>query len=264
LLALPRAADTLAAYKPRPTGGLEKRVNQQVVIAIGTGQNRDDAVKFLNDLGALAAAADAMSRASVKDVAPDTMVRYAPNFSDFDGKWRSMVSELATSAAAGQPIDAAKLDRLQGAPALIDALHDAANVDQSLAAVPALAQWVDWTIAQSQCDEALKDYRDALHGAFAGFISDTNHAGREFDRNRRRDEPLLRLLLQSGAKADECSHLPSGLAGDLAKLATPLDGAPYAAQRVASFWIELRAIAPDDKRDIMMDTALRHIADELK
>jgi hypothetical protein len=50
---------------------------------------------------------------------------------------------------------------------------------------------------------------------------------------------VIDLVKDAGSRADACAALPVGVAGELSKLVTPLNGAPFADERFASLGLTL-------------------------
>ncbi|MGA2497428.1 MAG: hypothetical protein ABSH20_06785, partial [Tepidisphaeraceae bacterium] len=58
----------------------------------------------------------------------------------------------------------------------------------------------------------------------------------------RRYRPLVAMLVRDGAYRDQCAAMPTGLAGVASSLATPLDGAPFATERLTAFTADIYRI----------------------
>jgi hypothetical protein len=263
---MPASLDTLGAYKPRPHGGLERRITLAAVAATATTKSpaRADAANLLKQTVALAAAADALHRRPVANVPADIAQNYAANTLDaFDTKWNAMVTDAASQLAAGTA-DSAVIQRLDLARQMLDALNRAILLEQQLHDADVLARWADWAIAPQQLREVFIPWRDALANAFDGFVHDRPDSMDQWAQRNRRDQPLFNLLSEASQYADACRQLPTGLPGAIARLATPLNNQTFAAERFATLGLQLLIAAPVDDAESTARQVLRHLANTLR
>ncbi|MGH7213683.1 MAG: hypothetical protein ACREIT_02820 [Tepidisphaeraceae bacterium] len=239
---LSKSIGALIALKPRPTGGLEKRIGQTLAEAVEylPSGERDVATRMINDIRALAkAAGDAVTNDDGTGAIPDAVVEAYTDrrLASFGTKRKGLVEELTNQLASANGVfDAWKLARLQNANAMYEALAQAAALETALARTPALQRWADWTLSPTQLAKALTPYRESLAAAFVGFARDEDEPVQRWTRLRPRYAPFVEFVVSSATTyADACDALPGGLEGAGAKLMTPLAGQPFAVERYASF-----------------------------
>jgi hypothetical protein len=247
--ALPKTIETLDSYKPRPTGGIERRVNSMLSTIDSPIKSpaREEASRQLLDLHKLASLANQLANQPVDQIPPAVAQSYSGDqIAGLQTKWKSMVIEMSGAFSANQPIDSGRLDRLKAASGLLDALGPAADMEAAIANPDGLAKWADWLMTPQQIHAMIEPYRQATSQAFTGFISDNPDALAEFARLRPRYEPMMALIARAGGYAGACAQLPDGTLGLIARLATPYAKAPFADQRFASFIAAIAASASDD------------------
>lgn len=264
LAALPKTIQTLEAFKPRPTGAIQRRVNSMLftVESAMKSPTRDEATKQLAELNELSDLADQLSSQTVATLSPAVAQAYTGDqLAGLETKWKSMVMEMAGAFCINQPIDSDKLNRLKAARGLLEALAPAADMEAAFAQPAALAKWADWTITPQQMQTLMEPYQQAMSQAFAGFISENPDALVAFARLRTGYEPMMALFARTGALADGCAPLPEGTVGLLSRLATPYERAPFAEQRFASFIAALAGSADEDPA--ICETAARTISNRV-
>ncbi len=249
LAELPHATETLDAYKPRPTGGVEQHVNALLIklLTPNVSPAADVASRQLIALYRLSTISDELTNLAPPNVPQQIAQDYAGNNVDaVQSKWKARVGELATAFAANQPLDETKIDQLRAVKELFTALGRAADFEAAVAKTDALAKWADWTVTPDQLHSLVAPYEQAMSGAFSGFVSDDVEAIAALGRLRRQYEPVLALLMNTAGYTDSCSGLPGGPLGLIDRLATPYDKAPFADQRFVSFETALAASAGGD------------------
>jgi hypothetical protein len=269
------AMTTLLTFHPRPTGGLERRVAVALAamadnftsppdrLSQREMDRGDDAVRFLTDLEHLAQTAADVSTGTNGIPAAVAQNWAGGKLQDFDSKRNDLVAGLVSQAAAGKDIDSSVIDRLDRAKALVAGLHDAVAVQAGLDQTPLLTHWVDWTISPANLQTVLGPVRDATAAAVAGFIDDDDDSLHQWSDIRDHYAPLMNLVSSAGAYADQCNALPGDLIGEMAKLATPMDGQPFGDERFASLCMGLwnafeQAQVPDDSQaDAMVQALLK-------
>lgn len=243
LVAMTSSLDTLNAYRPRPAGSLERKVATAATAAVGPAgsTNRADGHKYLHSVHELAGLARRLAARPLSDL-PETVAQgwAGGKVASFETKWKSIVAESAGDLASGKiELDKAKLVRLRTALALQETLRNARPLEEALAKTADLSRWVDWTIEPPALSALIGVYKDATAAAVAGFVADNSDAMERWKRLKVSYDPVAALILRDAAYAAQCEGLPIGLAGDLSRLATPLENAPFATERFASYSIGL-------------------------
>jgi hypothetical protein len=261
--------DTLNGYKPRPFGAIETRTLKAAVAATATikSPTRSEAIRYLSDLSKLAQLSGEATARSLSDIPPPVVKAYAGiSLGEFEAKCRLMMAELVSQVASGADLDKKKVARLRSVGELCDSLRYAALAERAVAGLAPLSRWVDWTLTVEQAQAMLLPYQKQLSAAFGGFISDAPDAVEIFLKQRGDLLPLVALLNQDIAYADACAALPTGLAGDLAQLMTPMDGQPFATERYVSFAVTVGALADADSDEAAtaLDFAIKRLARDLR
>ncbi|HZL36632.1 MAG TPA: hypothetical protein VFC78_15035 [Tepidisphaeraceae bacterium] len=265
---LPLALRVLNAYHPRPGGGLERRV-AKAMAEMGSPivAGARDQGGFVGDLERLAQLAADTQRPS--DLSPRTLKLYTHDRLDaVESRRVALIGAQAFALAGGKEIDPAELARLQTLRALYDSLPQAAEVQSGLDRASTFSSWADWSISPAQLQALIGPYRDATAAAFDGFADDNSTPVTRWADVRKRFLPLLALTREMAAYADQCDKLPTGLAGELAKLFTPMDHQPFAAQRNVSFavaiWRQAAQTAADPhSADLLFDAMLGQLRKDL-
>ena len=247
----PRALQLLNTYRPKPFGGLEKRVTVSLVALTDPKPSlaKDDAEKFLPELVALAGyagelagpAGDAPAEggATAAGIPADVVKAYTRGkLNAFETKCRELISDQVNQLASGNALEPAKIARLDAARALGAALREAADLEGALRRADVLTRWADWSLDAATLRAVLTPYREALASSYEAFASDTA-APATSATVRARYAPVIDLLKDAARRADACAALPGGVAGELSKLMTPLNNAPFADERYASLGLTL-------------------------
>jgi hypothetical protein len=230
----PSSLKTLTALKPKPFGGIDKRV--QHALAAWTPDTsdaeRDASSESLNQLARLADLAEQLNHPTTAPQDDDAYRQYTGGgLADFHDARKAAVVALTNAVASGAPLDNAAFAPLDTANVLLAAVEQGMRAQLSLAHADALRRWVDWGIEADQLDAVLTPYRKATAAAIEGFSQGDRFALEQWDAERKRYEPLLMLLARVAGRAGECGDLPSGRTGALARLVTPLPDQPYARER---------------------------------
>jgi hypothetical protein len=243
VVAMGPSLDTFNAYKPRPAGSLERKVATAASAAVGPAgsANRGEGQKYLHSVHELAGLAQRLAARPLTDLPEAVANGWAGGkVASFEGKWKSMVAELAGDLAGGKlELDKAKAARLRGALALGEGLRGAKQIEEALAKTESLSRWVDWAIDPSALSALVGAYRDATAAAVAGFLADNGDALERWRKLRVWYAPVMALVVRDAAYGPQCEGLPIGLVGDLSRLATPVEGAPFGTERFASYSIGL-------------------------
>ncbi|MDB5357043.1 MAG: hypothetical protein JWN24_3496 [Phycisphaerales bacterium] len=267
---LPRALQTLAAYKPKPTGGLEKRA-QTAVADVGSplpSPAREASARFIADVEQIAQLADSLAQPPA-DVAPEIVKVYTHDrLATVDARRLSLLTGLASQLASGKDPDRGDIMKLQTLKTMLDSLHEAADVQAALSRAEVLPRWADWSIGPEQFRALLAPYQEATASAFDGFADDNITPVTRWPDARKRHAPLIALAKEAGQYAEQCVAFPSGLPGDLARLLTPLDNQPFALERGVSLSIAVwqRYAASDDPKsaDAQFEVMLAKLRKDLR
>ena len=265
----PETMKALNGYRPKPFGGLDKRVQA----ALNAWTNDDDldrdreaATQFLTQLGRLADHASELSRPATAPAAgADVIAAYTGGRLDsFHARRKALVSEVINATAAGRPLDDAALAPLETARTLLGALDLAARAELALAEADVLQRWVDWGVDRAPLGALLDPFREATSGAFEGYVNSDARLLNEWSAQWKRYEPILALLARVAGRAEACRTLPPGRTGALAKLVTPLADQPYAAERSARLSLDTWFHHHETKNPKQADTALDALATRLR
>jgi hypothetical protein len=258
--AMNKAFDTLNAYKPRPTGALEKKAQIAASAAASASPSilRNDGEKFLKAVRRLAEFAQRLSLSgqSLAEVPTPVAQAWAGGKVDaFEARWKGLILELMQSLTAGAiDLDHAKASRLETALAMADALRTAAKLEASLGGADALARWADWGIDPASLMVVLGPYKESISAAFGGFASDQPDAVERWQKTLGRYQPVIVLINRDAASyADACERMPIGFAADVARLATPMENAPFATERFAGYAVSAWAILEKAGEEIAAD-----------
>jgi hypothetical protein len=244
---VPKAVAILLSYKPRPTGGLERRVNQAMTVLADprAAGNREEANRTLSDvvrLGDLAGEAEA-AHGGGPPVPPDVAKAYAKNrLPAFDAKRKDLVADLVMTLAGGKEVDTVRLRRLDQMRAVRAALAEAAAFELALRSAPVLARWADWPVDPAELQAVFGPYREAVVASVEALATDATPPA-TFDAVRAKYAPAMRAVVRAGAQADVCGAFPPGWPGHAARLMTPLANQPFAVDRQAAYLLKLWALA---------------------
>ncbi len=268
LSGIPKTLDILSPYKPRPVGGVDKRLTTICVALINPAKSaaKDEARLAIGDLHKLGQITATLAAHPASDAPPEVVQAYTNNQQPaVETKWKVMVTELAGNFANNLPMDASKMDRLRNVRVLLDALDPVSRLEAALAKPESLAKWADWTLSDETVHALLAPYKQAMVGAYSGFITDDAAAVNDFVEARAKYEPLVAFLTQTGGYTQDCAPLPDGPDAALARLATAYDKQPFANQRYASFRAEVANWQVTSGRDpSAMEAAAVEIAVQLK
>jgi hypothetical protein len=245
LLGQSKSLDTLSAYKPRPSGGLEKRAQTAASAAASLTPSllRSDGEQFLKATRRLAELAQRLSARPLSEIPPNVAQAWAGVRLDlFETRWKGLVTDLASVLAGGAgELDRAKLARLEASADLSEALRAAVQLEQSLAKAPLLMRWVDWGIEPASIQTVIAPYKETMAAAFTGFASDLVDPVERWHKVHPRYAPLIALINHDAAYAEQCEKMPIGFAGDIARLATKMENAPFLNDRFAAYAIAMWA-----------------------
>ena len=80
-----------------------------------------------------------------------------------------------------------------------------------------------------------------MAAAFIGFASDAVDPVERWGKVQGRYAPLVALLNRNAGYAEQCETMPIGFGGEIARLATRMEGAPFGNERFASFAVGMWA-----------------------
>jgi hypothetical protein len=231
----PQTMATLVALKPRPTGGLERRATQALVKVASD----EEARQFISNLDKLATVWTDAQQALTTPIASDVMQKYAgTSWEAFQTRIRDTVTEAANAGASTGTLDAAKIDSVGRLLGLVERIRSLGELDARLTIDAAVNRWADCAMDNEKLTKLLDSYRND----FAQIVADTlAGAGgdREAQRLARRYQGLLTTLDLISRAAEPCQQLPAGPMGQVARLTTPSDKAPYAHVRYLSYLTDL-------------------------
>jgi hypothetical protein len=250
---MPEIMKVIGALRPKPFGGIDKRVQS----ALAAWQpdtrepDRDVATLFMTQLGRLAeyAATNAANEAISGKYTGGAL-------ESFRARRKVVLSEVANLAAAGNPLDDAAMAPLETAQTLINSAKLGMRAEEAAARADVLQRWVDWGVGPEQVESLLMPYREAMAAAFKGYAESDLLQMEQWQETRKRYEPALKLLARIAERAEECRALPSGRQGAAAKLATPVVGQPYGGARAARFHLDSWFQAFTAKEDKRVEAAL--------
>lgn len=241
LQAMGPSLDALSAYKVKPMGALEKKVATAAIAAASTmpSANRNDGQKYLDAVHAVADLSRSLSSRPLTDVPSAVALGWGGGkLNSFELRWKAIVAELIGGLIGGAiDLDKGKVIRLEGAKSMGDAIRTAAQLEAALPKMPALARWVDWSIDPGSLQIVLTPYKEAMSGAFAGYVIDNLDAVDKWSHLHSRYVALITLILRDAAYAEQCEALPIGFPAEIGRLAAPFDGAPFGSERYASYAI---------------------------
>jgi hypothetical protein len=235
----PATLDTLGSLKPKPFGGLERRIVTAAAAITGNAppaSQKEDSLKLLNDLHQLARLTADLNAVPTGELSGPVDTKYAGGrVAALEAKWKSLATELASAAAGGGEIDAAKLVRLATARSIYDALRQGAAVEASVGTAALLYRWVDWRMAGEDLVVIFQPYQDTLAAAVGAYVSDAPRPLEEWSKIEKRYRPLVNLVTRARGFVQDVHALPTGLHGTAAALTTACDNAPFASERHVSF-----------------------------
>lgn len=260
--------DTLNAYKPRPAGGLERRVVREAAVAASPAQGpvRADGVHALQDLIALADSARELAQIDVAALPVEALAeRGITRLDELDAKWKANVAQVASDAAAGSPIDHEVIQRNQALPKVIAALNAAAGMQSTLKNAPLLERWADWDGDSETLGLVLTPYASSLNAAVSGFLNDATGPMKELPKAEYASYPLRTLFVRDLMAGSQLGSLPSGLQGVCARLATPFN--QFGAERFTSLgitvWARARAAGDVPSAETALKLVCRRIATDM-
>ena len=237
IAAAPRIVETFAAFKPRPTGGLERRfVKEATIVASNASISiRKEAARTLAGLVRLDTLARDLDSIQIEPESRKVLEKYSGKTpEDLLAKCRANIGDLINQAAAASPLDRDKLERTASLRTLVSALASAAAIENRLPQANDLARFADWGMDREELDRTLAPSRNAVKQAVAGLLNDQTQPLRALSRVRREQGPILRFVLRNMAGASQIPAMPTALETQCAKLMTPLTSAEFCATRYVS------------------------------
>lgn len=241
IVQMPATLDRLAAYRVRPAGALEKRVVTAIVqsSAPDATDSRREASEFLVQLARLQSAAQRLTDALGSVPVDSARGWFGGRVADIEARVREQVTAIASNAAEGNPLRRDAIARLERGIELIEGIGSAARVEPMLAKAESLQRWADWRASPAALRSLLAPLQQASTAAVSSWLDGDSQAIDRYQRRRQRFVPLLRLIEQSTAYADDAARLPGDLPGLIARFGTPSHQQPFSAQRWASMGIDL-------------------------
>jgi hypothetical protein len=245
--ALSESYPSLAQIKIRPPASLDRRVSSALTDAAGPNPTpaREAAARFLQNVQALASVAALIERAGNTPLPPVVETAYTKGQLQFVlTKGRSILTDAANQAATSGSVDPGKMRSLETLQMMLAALEQATVFEEALAGHEVLLRWADWALTAPTLHRAMGPYRDALAGAFVGFLRDDAEALARYTRVRPRYQPTIDFVTDRWTRYGKtCASFPQGLAGFGAQLMTPLDEPSFATERYVAFALGLWARA---------------------
>lgn len=235
LAKVPQATDILDKYKPRPMGGLQRRMQGLVVAiaspaAVAARAQNETTFRAVIRLADLARALEEHPMADLpRQARPYTQGRAEA----FDQRWRAIVVEQASAIASGGEIDPRRLDELSRMRELVDAVREAVTLTADQGNWPALAVWADWTMTAEQFQAILTPLQQALASAVASAADGSDADNDAVRQLRAQYAPIVALVRRAHNLADQLNELPTGIAAATGKLITPMPESIFAAERLA-------------------------------
>lgn len=233
LQAMPQALDTFAAFKPKPAGGLERRIAREASVAAspGKGPIRQEAADVLKDLIRLAETARDLEALKIEGPELQIFTAYTKKTpEEIDAKWRSNVTEVISQAASGGAIDSKRIERNENLIPLVQSLSGVVQVEAQAKQAAKLQRWADWGVDPKAVEHVLLPYRAAAAGAFTGFLSDSTDAMQAWPAAQKERRPIMNFVMRSIGGASMLPDL-APLQQNCAKLMTPLADNGFAVQR---------------------------------
>ena len=222
---MPRTVETLNTFRPRPAGGLEKRIAKELAAATSPAKdaNRQEASVFLHNLVRAANTAKELETLKISPADQTVFEAYTEKSADdLVTKWRANVTDTVCDAAAGNAMDAGKIDRNEMLKALVDSLSYVAAVEAQVQDKDALSRWADWGLDEKNLSQTLYPYRAAAATAFLSFLNDKTDGMKAWHKVRQDQRPTVTFVLRCVASARQVPSGREGLSLHCAKLMTPL------------------------------------------
>lgn len=262
---MPGAVKTLNTRRPRPYGGIEKRV--QTALMAWTPESseaaRDASAQTLHYVVHIAELVELTNMPSALPKEDGTLQKYTGGSLDaFYEARKAAILTLVNLAASNQPLDDQAFAPVETANAILSGIELALRAEQALAQAEALRRWADWGIDAESLQAFFEPHRAVMAGAVHGFINGHKTPLDTWDVQRKRYEPVLKVLAAVASRAGECAALPAGRTGALAKLITPVREPSYSEIRATRFGIDvwLQFHARDEKS---ADATLASLAERL-
>ena len=258
---LTSTAETLNTYKPRPAGGLEKFIARETAVAASSTPSplRTQAIRSLEDLIALAESATELTQVDFASLSPDALPDLgSARLTELQAKWKLNVTQIASQAVAGTPLDRDMLQRNLALPKLVASLKTAGDLQRTMQDAALLGRWTDWVGDRATLDQALTPYLSALNAAVSSFLNDSSAAIKELPKVEYASYPLRTLLVRDLQAGSELAKLPVGLPAVCAKLVTPFNR--FATERYTTLGIVVWASARNGGDIVAAETALKLVS----
>jgi hypothetical protein len=261
----PEAVRTLNAYRPKPFGGIEKRVQSAMNVLqseSAADADRDATSSFLSRLARLADHGAELNHPATAPAAEVGRAYIGDALEAFQSRRKVIVSELINATAAGKPLDDASLAPLETARLMLAAVDAARGAEQAVTVADVLQQWVDWGVDRDGLNGVMETYRSLTADAFGAFAHMNAAPVDEWLKLRPRYDPLVALLARVANRAEACRALPAGRTGALAKLMTPLADQSFAPERRARVLLDAFSYHTAHKQDRLATATLDALANE--
>ena len=231
---MPATLDVLNAFKPRVSGGLERRVAKEATTASARGRNAHykDAAAVLQQLVRLAAACRDLKAAPLDEPSLALLQQYTKKTAeDLAAKWQANAADVVNAAALGYVLDEQKIQRNELLLGMIQGLPRLVAMESAVGSAGVLQRWADWGLNQSAVDQGVYPTRAAATTALLAFFGDSTQGMRNWEKVRQEQRPAVDFVVRSIAGAAQIPEVKGELEVACAKLLTPLDVTSYALHR---------------------------------
>ena len=247
---LPTMQQQLLALKPKPTGGLEKRITQAVVHSANLDDpQQPDSTELLINIAALAANWQAAQAEAAKPIADEPMHTYTgKSWAEANAALKQMATDVTTSIATGGDIDTTKIAALGRAPAVFEGVRRVAAITEKFGDAKSLARWADCNFDEKKLTGTLDAYQTDFSAIGSATLTGTGDDKTLAD-VQRKYRGLLATLDTIAAVAPACDKIPADLAALLSRLTITSEGTRRESAVRALCWtndlIGLMQAAPD-------------------
>src|SRR5690606_34749364 len=177
----------------------------------------------------------------------------------FEAHWKEIVISQATAIAGGGEADGAKLARLRLAEDVVEFLRPIRiELPGDATAWNRMQAWADWSMSRELADALLQPMRAEI----SSLLSDYAAGGRPRLDSARRQlsmyRPILRVIERSIEVSGSLEPPQALLHVACAQLATPMNNAPFAAQRQLCLSVEMwQQTSPEEGLRSLQQTVAR-------
>jgi hypothetical protein len=231
---LPASFVALRTLHLQPPDAIQRRADEAASLVTAPTRMTSTAasLQFIHDVTRYADATAAINQHPLSDLPADISRTYLQGYNaQFEAQWSIARNDLAGQAALGRPLNAAKLQRMELAAQILNAVDAAVARRQTLAKLSSLQNWVDWQITADQTSAIFEPYDAALAAAFVGYADDNRVPVERWQQLLGTYRPLELFIADAANQADQCAAMPGGAVGAAADLVTPIAYGPFLLQR---------------------------------